>query len=176
MSGTIELKTERLLLRRHQSEDALILYDIFGSDPKMFEYSGWNPYRTRAMAKETVESFIKNYDDPRFYGWGIEYEGRLIGTSGAYDYDADQSRIEAGISIERASWGRGFAAEASAAVLRYLTEHENIKTVCAWCASDSIGSRKVMEKSGMKLVNEEKGALEINGQTYDKLFFEYTIA
>ena len=111
MSGTIKLKTERLLLRRHQSEDALILYDIFGSDPKMFEYSGWNPYRTRAMAKETVESFIKNYDDPRFYGWGIEYEGRLIGTIGAYDYDADKNRIEAGISIERASWGRGFAAE-----------------------------------------------------------------
>ena len=44
MSGTIELKTDRLLLRKHHSEDAAVLFDIFGTDPQMFEYSGWNPY------------------------------------------------------------------------------------------------------------------------------------
>ena len=64
MSGTIELKTDRLLLRKHHSEDAAVLFDIFGTDPQMFEYSGWNPYQTNAMATETIESFIKSYDDP----------------------------------------------------------------------------------------------------------------
>lgn len=175
MSGTIELKTDRLLLRRHQSDDALILFTIIGGDPKMFEYSGWNPYQTSVMAMETVESFIKNYDDPHFYGWGIVHEGKLIGTIGAYDYDADKSRIEIGISIDRASWGHGFATEALSTVLNYLSEHENIKTVSAWCASDNIGSRKVMEKSGMQMVCVEKGTLEIDGKTYDKLILEYTI-
>ena len=170
----MELKTDRLLLRRHQSEDAAILYGIFGSDPQMFAYSGWNPYQTSAMARDTVESFIKSYDDPHFYGWGIEYREKLIGTIGAYDYDADAGRIEVGMSIERASWGQGFATEALTAVLHYLTEQEQIKTVSAWCASDNIGSRKVMERSGMQLVNEEKGALEIDGHVYDKLVFEYT--
>ena len=29
MSGTVELKTNRLLLRRHQREDALVLFEIF---------------------------------------------------------------------------------------------------------------------------------------------------
>jgi len=61
------------------------------------------------------------------------------------------------------------------AVLRYLTEHEKIKTVSAWCASDNIGSQKAMEKAGMKMMRSDKGALEINGQTYDKLIFEYTM-
>lgn len=103
MSGTIELKTERLLLRRYKSEDALLLYDMLGSDPQMYEYSGWNPYQTRSMAMDTVESFIENYNDPYFYGWGIEHEARLIGTIGAYDYDEGKSRIEVGMSIERAS-------------------------------------------------------------------------
>ena len=173
MGGTVELKTNRLLLRRHQSEDAAVLFEKFGSDPKMFEYSGWNPYQTFAMALETVESFIRSYGDPHFYGWGIIYNGKLIGTIGAYDYDADKSWIEIGMSIARASWGQGFATEAVTVVLRYLTEHENIKTVSAWCASDNIGSRKAMEKAGMKMVRSDKGALEINGQTYDKLIFEY---
>ncbi len=175
MSGTVELETDRLLLRRHQSEDAVVLFETFGSDPQMYEYSGWNPYQTCAMAMETVESFIKSYDDPHFYGWGIVHKGKLIGTIGAYDYDADKSRIEIGMSIERASWGHGFATEALTVVLRYLTEHESIKTASAWCASDNIGSRKAMEKSGMKLVRSDKGALEISGQTYDKLIFEYTV-
>lgn len=175
MSGTIELKTNRLLLRRHQYEDAQVLFDVFGSDPLMFKYSGWNPYQTSAMAMETVGSFIKSYDDPHFYGWGIVHEGQLIGTIGAYDYDADNSRIEIGMSIERASWGHGFATEALTAVLRYLTEHENIKTASAWCASDNTGSQKAMEKSGMQMVRADKGALEINGHTYDKLIFEYTL-
>ncbi len=174
MSGTIEMKTDRLLLRRHQSDDANVLFEIFGSDPQMFKYSGWNPYQTYSMAMETVESFIKSYDDPHFYGWGIVHKRKLIGTIGAYDYDADRSRIEIGMSIERASWGQGFATEAVSAVLHYLTEHENIKTVSAWCAPENIGSQKAMEKAGMRMVQSNKGAQEINGQTYDKLIFEYT--
>ena len=173
MIGTVELKTDRLLLRKHQSEDAAVLFEIFGSDPQMFEYSGWNPYQTRAMARETVDSFIKSSDDPHFYGWGIIYDGKLIGTIGAYDYDADKSSIEIGMSIERALWGHGFATEALTAVLRYLTGHENIKIVSAWCASDNIGSRKAMGKAGMKITRSDKEVLEINGKTYDKLIFEY---
>lgn len=175
MSGTIELRTKRLGLRRHQNEDASVLYKVFGTDPRMFEYSGWNPYQTETMAVKTVQSFIKNYDDPHFYGWGITFEGKLIGTVGAYGYNADKSQIEVGMSIARAAWGRGFATEALTAVLHYLTEHENIRTVTAWCASANIGSKKAMEKSGMTMTRVEKGALEINGQTYDKLNFVYTI-
>ena len=173
MSGTAELKTDSLLLRRHLREDAAVLFEIFGSDPQMFAYSGWNPYQTPAMAAETVESYIKSYDDPHFYGWGIVYKEKLIGMIGAYDYDAEQSRIEIGMSIGRAWWGQGFATEAVSAVLRYLTGHERIGTVCAWCASDNIGSRKALERAGMKLVRSDKGALEISGQTYDQLFFAY---
>ena len=173
MRGTVELKTDRLILRRHKPEDADTLYEIFGSDPQMFEYSGWNPYQTREMAKETVKEFISSYSDVRFYGWGIEQNSRLIGTIGAYDYDTEKNQIEIGMSIERISWGRGYATEALTAVLRYLTEQESVHTVTAWCADDNIGSMKVMQKAGMQLTHTDKDALEINGKKYDKLSFEY---
>ena len=77
------------------------------------------------------------------------------------------------MSIQRTLWGHGFATEALTAVLHYLTGHENIKTVSAWCASDNIGSQKALEKSGMRMVRTDKGALEINGHTYDRLVFEF---
>jgi len=96
----------------------------------------------------------------------------MIGTIGAYDFDPETDSIEVGCSIERKSWGNGFAGEALDAVLDYLTQQEGIRIVKAWCASDNIGSRKIMEKAGMSLASTESGALEIDGHRYDKLNYE----
>ena len=175
MNGTVRLETERLVLRQHVIEDADTLYAHFGTDEKMFEYSGWNRYATPEMARATVQRFIDSYADAYFFGWAIEADGQLVGTVGAYDYDAEQSRIEIGLSIDRAHWGKGYATEAVQAVLAYLTGDQQIGTVTAWCASDNIGSKKAMEKCGMRCTGVERGALTIGGKTFNKLNFAYTV-
>ena len=71
MKGTIELSTSRLILRRYRMEDALILYHSFGTDEKMYEYSGWNPYANPEMASASVRQYTDSYQDPSFYGWAI---------------------------------------------------------------------------------------------------------
>ena len=173
MIGTIQLKTGRLILRRHVIEDADFLYRRFGSDEKMYEYSGWNPYATPDMAKETVQNFIKSYDDDAFFGWAIEKDGAIIGTIGAYDHDPQEDSIEVGTSIDRDYWGRGYATEALEAVLRYLTEDNGISNVKAWCASDNLGSAKAMERCGMVLEDVEKDALSIGNKQFDKYNYVY---
>ena len=173
MAGTISLRTPRLLLRRHVTEDAGLLYQNFGMDAAMYRYSGWNPYATPEQARDTVQQFIDSYADPRFYGWAIEREGCMIGTIGAYDYDQEKSQIEVGFSIERASWGKGYAAEALRAVLEYLTSQEGIACVTAWCVSDNFASKRTLEKAGMRLSIIDVGGLEVNGQRYDKLDYTY---
>lgn len=169
--GTSELQTERLLLRRYRPEDADGLYEYFGKDPAMFRYSGWNPYATPEMARETVNRFVEKYGDRHFYGWVMDCEDVLAGTIGAYDYKDD--KIEVGMSVKRDCWGRGYAAEALKAVLNYLTEHEKISCVTAWCAPENTGSKKAMEKAGMQLVKTEKGGLAVGDKVYDKLIYEY---
>lgn len=174
MAGTNEFSTKRLLMRRYRPDDAPVLYEKFGRDPVMYEYSGWNPYATYDIAKETVQRFISSYNDPAFYGWAIEFQGQLIGTVGAYDYDPQKNRIEAGISIERPMWGQGFATESLIGVLKYLTEHEGIEVVTAWCAAENTGSIKAMRKSGMVQTAIEKEALDIDGKKFDKLVYQYS--
>ncbi|MBR4500827.1 MAG: GNAT family N-acetyltransferase [Clostridia bacterium] len=169
--GTAELRTERLTLRKYRPDDAEPLYSCLGSDPVMSRYSGWNPYSTPETARETVQRFIDSYRDERSYSWAIDSGGALAGVIGAYDYD--DGRIEVGFSIVRSRWGQGYATEALKAVLRYLTENEGIGCVTAWCAAENIGSRRVLEKSGMRLVDTEKDGLPVGGRTYDKLNFEY---
>lgn len=161
-------------LRRHIMADADFLYSHFGTDERMYAYSGWNPYATPEMARETVQRFIDSYDSKESYGWAIELDGQIIGTIGAYDYDSESRSIEAGISIAPSYWGRGYATKALRCMLNYLTAQSHISVVRAWCANDNLGSKNAMEKCGMRLISVEKDALHINGMTYDKLNYEFS--
>lgn len=171
--GTAELWTEQLVLRRYRPDDAEQLYKYFGTDPEMHKYSGWNPYASPEMAAETVQRFIDSYNDERSYSWVMDANGDdvVAGTIGAYDYDNDS--IEVGFSVGIAWQGRGFATEALKAVLEYLTENEEISCVTAWCAAENIGSRKVLEKAGMQLVNIERGGLTVDDRVFDKMIYDF---
>ena len=169
--GTTELKTERLTLRRYRPDDAEALYRYLGTDPAMYQYSGWNPYATLEMAQETVRGFMGSYDNKRTYSWVMDCGGVLIGIIGAYDLRDD--RIEVGYSVERGSQGHGFATEALKKVLEYLTEKEGITCVTAWCAAENAGSRRVLEKAGMQLVRTEKESLTVGDRVYDRMIYEY---
>ena len=170
--GSAELETEQLYLRRFDPEDAEELYQYFGADEEMTRYTGWNPYATKEMAEQMIRNHLEHYDDPRYYAWALDWEGILVGTAGAYDYDSASDSIEVGISIRRSFWKHGFAAETLKKVVDYLSENEKIGCVKGWCAADNTGSRKAMEKAGMKLVRTETAGLKVNGGTYDKLYFE----
>ena len=169
--GTAEMWTERLTLRRYRPEDAEPLYQYLGTDPEMHKYSGWNPYATPEMAQETVLHFIDSYDDEHVYSWVMDFDDVVIGTIGAYDYEDDQ--IEVGFSVVQRWQGRGYATEALTKVLEYLTENEGISCVTAWCAAENIGSKRVLEKSGMQLVDTQKDGITVGEKTYDKLIYEY---
>lgn len=171
VQGTVELWTEHLILRRYHPEDAEVLYRSFGTDPEMDQYSGWNPYATLEMAQETVRKMIESYADAHSYSWVMDVDDVIVGTIGAYDYAQDE--IEVGFSVEKGWQGRGFATEALRKVLAYLTENEGISCVTAWCAAENKGSRRVLEKAGMKLVRTEKDGLAVREKTYDKLIFAY---
>lgn len=169
--GTAELGTAHLLLRRYCPEDASWLYRYFGCNEKMFRYSGWNPYATEEMAEKTVQEFIDQYEDPHFYGWIIDCDDCVAGTIGAYDYENDS--IEVGFSIAEPYQGRGYAGEALAEVLKYLTENEEIPQVTAWCAAENIASRRTLEKAGMQFFGLEKEAVKVGDRSYDRLVYVY---
>ena len=174
--GTAELWTEHLVLRRYRPDDAEQLYEYLGKDPEMQKYSGWNPYATPEMARETVQRFIESYGDEHSYSWVMDVNGDdvVVGTIGAYDYS--DGCIEVEFSVIPGWQGRGFATEALQKVLEYLTENEGIGCITAWCAAENSASKRVLEKAGMKLIRTEKDGLAVGEKTYDKLIFTYHAA
>ena len=171
--GSAELWTEHLVLRRYRPDDAEQLYKYLGTDPEMYRYSGWNPYATPEMARETVQRFIESYGDEHSYSWVMDANGDdvIAGTIGAYEYDGD--RIEVGFSVIPGWQGRGFATEALQKVLEYLTENEGIGCITAWCAAENSASKRVLEKAGMEFVCKDKDGLTVGDVIYDKLIYEY---
>lgn len=171
--GTAELWTEHLVLRRYRPDDAEQLYEYLGKDPEMQKYSGWNPYATPEMARETVQHFIESYGDEHSYSWVMDVNGDdvVVGTIGAYDYS--DGCIEVGFSVIPGWQGRGFATEALQKVLEYLTENEGIGCITAWCAAENSASKRVLEKAGMEFVCKDKDGLTVGDMIYDKLIYEY---
>ncbi len=169
--GTVELWTEQMTLRRYRPEDAEPLHRRLGTDPAMAQYSGWDPYATLEVARETVRGFIDGYDDGHVYAWVMDIDDVIVGTIGAYDLKDDH--IEIGFSVVKDWQGRGLATEALKKVLEYLTENEGISCVTAWCAAENTGSRKVLERAGMTLVRTEKNGLAVGDRVYDKLTYHF---
>lgn len=168
--GTKQIQTDRLTLRKLRPEDADSLYTLIGSNSICEQFTGFNPYRTPEMANDFVGEAIANYDDDRFYSWVIELDGQFCGTIAAYDYNADEDSIELGYTIVPEFWRRGYASEAADAVCKYVLDCEGISKIIAWVASDNIGSVRVLEKAGMKLVRLEQE--EINGEMMSKSYYE----
>ena len=148
MNGTIELTTDRLVLRKESLSDAENIYKYLGCDPEITKYTGWNPYTTLESTIEKISSDIKQYDEQGHYSWVITLNGDFIGTIGAYDFDSIQSSIEIGYSIISKYWGNGYASEATQKVVDYLMNVEKIKKIIAWTHRNNIASLKVLKKAG----------------------------
>jgi RimJ/RimL family protein N-acetyltransferase len=58
-------------------------------------------------------------------------------------------RAEVGYRLNRAAWGRGFASEGVAALIALAFDHWGFDCLRAQTMATNLGSRRVMEKTGM---------------------------
>jgi RimJ/RimL family protein N-acetyltransferase len=108
------------------------------------------------------EYFQKLEKDDSEYGWGIwlvilRNEKRVIGDVGFKGKPDTDGNVEIGYSILPAYRRRGYAYEAVKALLKYALLRHDIKVVKADCKKDNIPSIKILEKLGMRLVEEQNG-------------------
>mgnify|MGYP000309463774 CR=1 FL=1 len=99
-----------------------------------------------------------------------------IGTEIAYpstwfsvkeQYMAETGETEVGYAIARQFWGRGFAAEAAEAFLDYGFQRLDLDKIVAVAHPENTGSRRVMEKLGMRF--------DYTGKFYDNNLVHYSI-
>lgn len=112
------LNTKRLVLRKILISD---LDDVFeyASDPAVSEYLTWYSHKTVEHTKSYLKYLQKLYRKGKFYDWGIEINGKMIGTVGFTSINLKDNSAEVGYVINRKFWGNGIAAEAVNEILKF---------------------------------------------------------
>ena len=161
------LKTDRLVLRKIKMEDLSDVHE-YASDPIVPRYLLWYPHKTLSFTKAYLKYLQKLYSKGKFYDWGIEFNGKMVGTVGFTSFDFKSNSAEIGYVLGREYWGQGIATEAVREILKFAFETLDLSLICAMFLPENVQSRRVLEKCNFNysekksfLVKEEYRDVEI---------------
>jgi RimJ/RimL family protein N-acetyltransferase len=150
------LETERLVLRRFTVGDVDNVVEL-DSDPEVMRYlTGGRPTPRREIQDEVIPrwlSFYERFDGHGFWAAIEKSTGEFLGwfhfrpkPGGSLD------EPELGYRLRRSAWGKGYATEGSRALIRKGFAELGVRRVVAFTMAVNLASRRVMEKSGMRLI------------------------
>ena len=152
MMETINISTERLLIRNLKTED-IHDFHIYRSTPEVTKYQGFD-----VMSLRQAEAFITEQTDKQFgkagewVQYGIENKStkKIIGDC-AIKLDAHDIRIaEIGITISHLEQQKGYAKEALLNILDFLFRLKGIHRVVEIVDAENTASVKLLESIGFR--------------------------
>ena len=147
--GSIDIKTDRLLLRKFRISDAEDIFATWTSDERAAKYTSWYAHKNIEDTKAYVEYMVSK-TELSDYNWIIELDNKIIGSINVC-YSDDYLKIAGiGYVLGYEYWGKGYTTEAAKTVIRFLFNDVNYRKIIAGCDSENIGSFRVMEKLEMK--------------------------
>jgi RimJ/RimL family protein N-acetyltransferase len=146
----MQTETSRLTLRPFTPGDIDDLGSLY-SDPIAMRFLGNGTPKTRAETEERLARMIGHWAQHGLGMWALHDKetGRFVGRCGLQPL-ADTAEIELGYVLHREYWGRGLATEASMAAVRFGFETIQLSRIVAIVLPENLGSRRVIEKSGLK--------------------------
>ncbi len=149
--GTIELETDRLLLRRLTMDDAFDMYHNWASDKKVTEYLTWPAHDSVQTTKALLDIWTGHYIDDDFYQWGIIQKdiNKVIGTISVVEQNPSIRMVHVGYSIGQNWWGQGYMTEAFKRVIRFFFEDVQMNRIESEFDPRNVGSGIVMQKCGL---------------------------
>lgn len=150
----------RLTLREGRDEDLPLLYEQWADPvavhmaaftaPNHMDRDAFERRWSRLRADETVLNRVIVVDD------------EVAGTIGSW---GDPGEREVTYWIGRSHWGKGIATDA----LKALLVVDRSRPIHARVASDNLGSRRVLEKCGFRVIATDRGVAEARGAEIEEL-------
>ena len=129
-------ETNRLLIRHLTHNDASAMFVIF-SDSNVTRWMGDGSPLTRELCEKWIEVSLHNYDTKGFV------------------YDSERQEPEIIYAFQPNAWGKGYASELVPAMLTYGLDECKLDHILATIDSENKASQHIVQKAGMKLINEE---------------------
>jgi RimJ/RimL family protein N-acetyltransferase len=106
--------------------------------------------------------------DPTVIIKTILYEGQVAGRVLSYE---DEGKPEVSYWLGKAFWGQGLA---TLALATFLAQANQTRPIYARVAKDNLGSRRILEKCGFKIIEETQGFANARGETIAELLLVLT--
>ena len=149
----ILLETPRLRLRQFTPGDVDRLVEL-DSDPEVMRYITFGAPTPREVYTEVIlpRWFAIYRDTPLLGYWAAEERssGDFHGWFHLRPDRIDAGEQELGYRLRRASWGHGLATEGATALIDHGFVRVGTEKISARALAGNHGSRKVMEKCGLK--------------------------
>jgi RimJ/RimL family protein N-acetyltransferase len=137
------LYTDRLTLRPLAPED-FDAAQSWSGNPANVRYMFWGP-----NTEEQTREFINRTQAGKDFAVVLTETGAVIGSCGIYP-DSAGDTAELGWILHMDYWKRGYGTELAGELIRYGFEDLKLRRVFAPCAAVNYGSRRVMERNGMR--------------------------
>ena len=163
----MKLETERLELRPVEQGD---IYDIFeyAQDEETGPRAGWPPHKTIDDTKQILNKWLDPENVEKIFVAVYKPDGKVIGTIGVVHLnerikdeknlfakkliDEGKSVYELGITLAKKYWNKGLATEGFAKMMEYIFRELKADVVLALHFEANIASKRVQEKSHMKVL------------------------
>jgi RimJ/RimL family protein N-acetyltransferase len=142
------IATARLVLRRGKPADADAVYE-YGSDPDVARYMDWRAHASAADATAILEDAARRWDSGEEYSWAstAKPDDRRIGSVSCR---VRGHSVDLGYVLSRDYWGRGYATEATRAIVEWVRSLEGVYRLWATCDVENTASARVLERSGCR--------------------------
>ncbi|MGI6378020.1 GNAT family N-acetyltransferase [bacterium] len=167
--GSVEIVTERLILRRLKESDKEDIYTNLAHDKLVSKTFKLPYYENIDNMNAFMTTYLSRSADINTYFWVIELKKKseAIGIFVTPSRSDSDFTIEVGWALGSNYWGKGYAAEALRAVIKFFFTEIGYNRITAahFVGHDSSGL--VMEKAGMRYEGMRRQEVFYRGQFID---------
>lgn len=171
--GPQQIETDRLILRAFRMSDADSVLRNWASDDDVQWMYGEPSYKTIEEVKELLGTYIGKTQSGYYFRWAVilKETGECIGQAAYFLTDANNHFAEIEYCIGSAFQGRGYATEATKAIIDYGFDKIGLNKVQICVRPSNISSKKVIEKCGFRQDGTLREYFYRDGQYEDRMYF-----
>lgn len=171
--GTDTIETERLILRKFKISDDEAMLKYWIADEKIQSLYSETVYTTKAEVDELLEKYINSYQKNDYYRWAIieKNSGECIGQIAYFLVDSKNNFAEIEYCIGSDFQCKGYATEATKAVIQYGFDKINLHKVQICTKTINKPSKRVIEKCGFTYEGTLRDYFYMDGEYVGRLYF-----
>ena len=151
------IETDRLIIRSLLPQDDEGMFHL-DSDPEVHRYIGNKPVKIIEESRDVIAFIRQQYEEFGIGRWAMldRMNNEFIGWIGFKlvkgPINKHSNFIDFGYRTRQKFWNRGYATEASKACLEYGLTTLKYKDIYAMTDINNAASRRVLEKTGFRLI------------------------